>query len=364
MPDLPARRIACFISPHGFGHASRASAIMEALHKIDPSFHFELFTKVPRWFFRQSLTGPFTYHALLTDVGMAQASPLHEDLPKTLQLLNEFLPFEQTQIARLAERIARLKCELVLCDIAPMGIAVSKKAGIASVLVENFTWDWIYWGYTRYDSRIKRHATYLRKLFDDCDYRIQTEPICQPLDADLTTQPVSRKVRMPKKQLRRRLGISDRSRMVVLTMGGAQQPYKFPTTLLNQRKVTFVIPGSSRSVKRQDNVVLLPYHSDFFHPDLINAADVVIGKLGVSTIAEAHHSATPFGFVKRPRFRESKVLAAYVERHMHARAITEAQFQNGRWVSRLSDLLSVQRRRRKGPNGAVQAAKFIHRLLG
>ena len=264
---------------------------MEALHEVHPGLHFEIFTKVPRWFFRQSLTGNFTYHALLTDVGMAQASPLHEDLPKTLQLLNDFLPFRGDQITSLAKKIA--KCELVLCDIAPMGIAVAKEAGIPSVLVENFTWDWIYRGYLRYDSRIQRHATYLKGLLGDVDYRIQTEPICQPLDADLTTQPVSRKIRMPKKELRLRLGVSDRSRMVVLTMGGAQQSYNFPTTLLNQRKVTFVIPGSRRTIKRRDNVVHLPYHSEFFHPDLINAADVVIGKLGVSTIAEAYHAGNP-----------------------------------------------------------------------
>ncbi len=336
---------------------------MEALHEVHPGLHFEIFTKVPRWFFRQSLGEPFTYHTLMTDVGMCQASPLHEDLPKTLQLLNDFLPFKKTQIASLARRVTKLKCELVLCDIAPMGIAVAKKAGIPSVLVENFTWDWIYRGYVRYDSRIERHATYLKSLLGDVDYRIQTEPICQPVDADLATRPVSRKVRMPKKELRRRLGVSDRSRMVVFTMGGAQQPYKFPTTLLNQRKVTFVIPGSSRTVKRRDNVVHLPYHSDFFHPDLINAADAVIGKLGVSTIAEAYHAGIPFGYVKRPRFRESKILAAYVERHMHARAITETQFQNGKWISGLSDLLSAKRQRRKGPNGAVQAAKYIHKLL-
>jgi len=29
-------RIAFFISPHGYGHAARAAAVMEALHRLDP----------------------------------------------------------------------------------------------------------------------------------------------------------------------------------------------------------------------------------------------------------------------------------------------------------------------------------------
>ncbi|HYQ61402.1 MAG TPA: hypothetical protein VEP29_10130, partial [Desulfatiglandales bacterium] len=54
-------RIACFISPHGYGHAARATAVMEALHHLDPEKEFEIFTEVPEWFFHHSLSGAFTY---------------------------------------------------------------------------------------------------------------------------------------------------------------------------------------------------------------------------------------------------------------------------------------------------------------
>ncbi len=84
-------RIAYFISPHGFGHAARASGVMAALHEIDPSITFEIFTTIPKWFFQDSISGPFTYHSLLTDIGVVQKTPLREDLPKTLQCLNQFL---------------------------------------------------------------------------------------------------------------------------------------------------------------------------------------------------------------------------------------------------------------------------------
>ena len=62
--------IAYFISPHGYGHAARACAVMAAMHELNPSIRFEIFTTIPQWFFDQSIPGTFTYHNLLTDIGL------------------------------------------------------------------------------------------------------------------------------------------------------------------------------------------------------------------------------------------------------------------------------------------------------
>jgi hypothetical protein len=34
--------IAFFISPHGYGHAARACAVMAAMHELNPSIRFEI----------------------------------------------------------------------------------------------------------------------------------------------------------------------------------------------------------------------------------------------------------------------------------------------------------------------------------
>ena len=49
------KTIAYFVSPHGFGHASRAAAVMEALHDLDSSLKFEIFTKEPSGYFCEDL---------------------------------------------------------------------------------------------------------------------------------------------------------------------------------------------------------------------------------------------------------------------------------------------------------------------
>ncbi|NQU64479.1 MAG: hypothetical protein HQ517_09385, partial [SAR324 cluster bacterium] len=127
---LPSNKIAFFISPHGFGHAARAAAVISVLQKRMPSIHVDLFSRTPAWFFSDSLEGPYTYHELATDIGLVQTNPLTEDLPATLDRLDEFMPFAEELILKLVRQLRQSGCRLVICDISPLGIAVAERAGI------------------------------------------------------------------------------------------------------------------------------------------------------------------------------------------------------------------------------------------
>jgi UDP:flavonoid glycosyltransferase YjiC (YdhE family) len=357
-----AYRIAYFITPHGYGHAARAAAVMDALSSLDRQIGFEIFTQVPRWFFEDSLEYPFGYHALLTDIGLAQKNSLAEDLPETVHRLATFLPFDPTLLANLARQVKRLDCQMIVCDISALGIAVAKTAGLPAVLVENFTWDWIYEGYLAVEPRLEPYITEFQTWFAAADYRLQTEPICRPWPASLTTRPVSRKSRTPAGETRQKLGLPAQARVVLLTMGGIPWEYTFLEKLAGQHECYFIIPGAADRPERQGNLVLLPHRSKFYHPDLVNAADAVIGKLGYSTVAEVYHAGIPFGYIARPDFRESDVLTRYGQQHMSGLAITVTQFANGEWVSLLPDLLALARLERCVSNGAEQAAQFMINL--
>jgi UDP:flavonoid glycosyltransferase YjiC (YdhE family) len=353
------RSIACFVSPHGFGHAARAAAVMSALHAQDSMLHFDIFTRVPRWFFQESVAGGFTYHSLLSDVGLAQESALNENIPQTLKHLRGFLPFHPSLTSHLSQRVARLNCRLVLCDIAPLGIPVARAAGIPSILIENFTWDWIYEGYTRHATRFRKHITYLRRVFTSADYHIQTEPVCEYRTADLVTPPVSREPRTPARQIRAQLAIPRRARVALITMGGIPQQHTFLDRLMQLRHVQFIIAGNSPRAEKRGNLLLLPHRSGFYHPDLLNASDAVIGKAGYSTVAEAYRAGIPFGYISRKRFREATPMARFIESRMRGVKISPADFESGRWITRLDEILAMPRRQRREPNGAVQIANFI-----
>jgi UDP-N-acetylglucosamine:LPS N-acetylglucosamine transferase len=127
--------------------------------------------------------------------------------------------------------------------------------------------------------------------------------------------------------------------------------------------VCLVIPGGSNGVERNGPVISLPHRSAFFHPDLVNAADAVMGKVGYSTLAEVYQAGVPFGFIKRSHFRESDILAEYIHQQMRGVAISEASFRSGAWEKTMEQLLSVPPREGERANGATQIADFVCDIL-
>ncbi|OQY46334.1 MAG: hypothetical protein B6242_08140 [Anaerolineaceae bacterium 4572_78] len=389
---------AYFISSHGYGHAARSSAVMSALCQINPDIHFEIFSKVPSWFFRDSVKS-FTHHNLLTDIGLVQKTSLTENIPKTVRRLNDFFPLDDDCVSQLARELKKLNCQLVLCDIAPLGIAVANMADIPSMLIENFTWDWIYEGYigayphgyhiehgdshpdigqvqgtvttNSTDSKVltdlKKHAHYLKSLFALADIHVQTEPVCYPQSVDLTVPPISRPSKTKSDEIRRQLHIDLTHKIVIITMGGIPWDYMFMEHLhtfeVNFPDVHFIIPGLSLKMRIEGNVIGLPHHSKFFHPDIINAADVVIGKVGYSTLAEVYQSGVPYGYIARPAFRESTVFVDYIKHNLHGQPIAEADFIDGQWLDDLPKLIELPRVSNGRINGVDKIAHFIFDVL-
>lgn len=360
---MTVHRIAYFVSPHGFGHAARAAAVMESLHAIAPAICFEIFTAVPPWFFQDSISAEFGYHRLVTDVGLAQESALREDMGATLQRLAELYPFRTAHVDEVARQVTDMGCEGVVCDIAPLGIAVARAAHLPSILVENFTWDWIYAGYLDLEPRLADYIAYLRDAFAGADYHVQTEPVCDYRRAHLVTPPVSRRPRNPAPVIRERLDISAAGPAVLVTMGGIPERHAFLHALTKVDGIYFLIPGAVESAERIGNVILLPHRSDYYHPDLLNACDAVVGKSGYSTVAETYYAGIPFGYISRARFREAARVAGFIEREMSGFEIGETEFAEGAWLSRLPELLTMPRKVRNGANGSLEVATFIRDRL-
>ncbi len=365
----PALSIAYFVTSHGFGHAARASAVMNAIYARWPFSRFEIFSLTPEWFFKKSVKAPYTFHPEQTDVGLVQETPLHFSLEKTLDALDAFLPFDPLRIDQLAEKVSAADCHLVISDISPLGIAVAKHAKIASVLVENFTWNWIYEPYTDDEPRFIKHINRLCDYYGNVDYRIQASPVCGRPACSTgkkhpCTTPIARAPATGIPAVRERLGINPQEKMVLITMGGISGGLPLPEPFaVNGQRICFVMPGAPGNLpvegKKQNNVIFLPQHSAFYHPDLVNAADAVVGKLGYSTLAEVYHAGVPYGFIPRPDFRESPVFESFIRKNMAGIKITETELNSGNWVKRVFELLQLPVREMSEPNGADMAAMYI-----
>jgi hypothetical protein len=273
------------------------------------------------------------------------------------------LPFHGSLVDGLAGTIRRMNCRLVICDIAPLGIVTARRAGIPSILIENFTWDWIYNGYLKAAPGLQPHAEYLARIFRRADHHFQTRPLCRPIPGAVQIGPVSRRVKTSRAQVRERLGIEAEDKMVLVSMGGVPDRFDFLSRLPGQIEPFLVVPGADGRSSPHPKVLLLPTHSDFYHPDLMAAADALVAKAGYSTIAEAYQCGLPFGYIRRPRSPESQALETFILRHLPAKAIATGGYADGTWISALPDLLGMPGIVAQRENGAVQAARLIRGIL-
>jgi len=351
--------IACFITPHGFGHATRMTAVLEALQKRIPDLHPHLFTTVQESLFAETLEH-FSYHPLSCDIGLVQKDGLHADIPATIKQLQTFLPFDTYLIDELAEKIEG--CRLVLCDIAPLGIAVATKAGIKSVLIENFTWSWIYKAYLPEYPELQEAISDLAAQYKQANIHIRCEPVCGSSQADLKCGPIFRRIRTDREKIRTKLQCGNK-KIVLITMGGVDLELPFIRQLSSRSETFFILTGQKETRYLEENILLLARDSGFYHPDLINSADLVICKSGYSTIAECAQAGVPVVIIGRARFPESAVLEKFSISKLNTHLLRQQDFLSGNWLGNLDQFFSTYQKPAPADNGADAVAKFLNQSI-
>ena len=359
-------RAAVFISPHGFGHAGRAAAVLEALAR-KREMAFELVTTVPRVFFESFLDVPYRIHPLECDVGLRQSSALDINLEGTVEALDEFRarmdgrpPGQDSLVDDAAGILEETGSSVALCDISPLGIAGAERAGVPSVLVENFTWDWIYQPFQEEAPGLEPHREWLRRIYERADLRLQPAPVARPHPRALPAPPVARPPRKSRTEVREELGIGLGEPVVLVTMGGLGQDLPF-LTRLEDAGATFLVTGT-REGGRRGNLVRFRQGDLVYLPDLIAASDLVVGKLGYSTVAEVWLQDRPFLYVANDRFREIGVLRSFVDRELEAEEMSREAFTSGRWLEGLEERLAGSSS--GSPGGASDRAGEGHRSPG
>jgi len=356
MAVLEELHLGCCITPHGFGHAARVTAVLAALSRR-VRLHCTIVTRVPRWFFHDCGVASLQWHDLQTDVGFVQKSSLEEDMAATRSALDGFYPLDDDRIDRACQLFAG--CDCILSDIAPLGIAAAARLGIPSVLLENFTWDWIYRAYSQEHPFLIPHIAWLEEIYARADHHLQAQPVCHPVHDAVPLAPVYRAARTEPRQIREYFRIEDTQPVILLTMGGIRGRNFFVDALQRKNKYVFLLAGTGEREQRMGNVYQIPAQTPLYHPDLIRAADLVIGKLGYSTVAEVYGAGTPFAFVGRPSFPESGVLASFVTGNRMGREIEHHAFVSGEWLEQLDELLALPRFEGNRENGAEQAAEYL-----
>lgn len=354
-------RVAAFVSAHGWGHAARTAAVLAALRERRPGTRLHLFTRAPRWFLEETLGDDVRVHPVEADVGLVQRDALREDPRATVSALDGFFSRLPALAERTARRLESIGADLLVADIAPLGIAAGRRAALPVALVENFTWDWIYRAYFDVAPGLRGHAERLRALYATVDLHVQVEPVCSPAEGAARTGPVARPLRDPP-AVRARLGLTSERPLVVVSMGGVDHELPFASRIVEAPGVHFVLLGGDRAASA--DVTRLSGRERPYHPDLMAAADAVVGKLGYSTVAEALQGGTRFAWVERPAFPETAILGDYVERRLPALAVGQEAFAAGDWIAGIPALLERPASPRRTDGAAAAAAALLSLVDG
>lgn len=113
---------------------------------------------------------------------------------------------------------------------------------------------------------------------------------------------------------------------------------------------TPALPGNFRTVSKEAYI-----------PDLVEAADVVFGKLGYGTCSEAISSNRPLVFVHRTHFNEQAGLLRLMQESGCAVELSVENFRRGKWAEAIleADRLAAARQNKAGeisPVGGPQEA--------
>jgi L-arabinokinase len=352
------KTVAFYISGHGFGHASRTIEVVKALLARRRDVRIVIRTSAPKWIFERTLHashgsspgGRVQYEPLETDTGIAQIDSLHLDERQTLRRARAFMTTFDDRVEREVRFLTNHDATLVVADIPPLGIAAGRTAGIPSVGLSNFTWDWIYAGYDGAQDLASRMGEI---------YAAATRALRLPMHGGFETFPsitdlpfVARRSTRDPLETRRAFALPETERLALVSFGGyglnrldldALTRLDGHVALLTAQTPMHEWPPALRTGRRgalQPFDERAMYDKGFFYEDLVRAVDVVVSKPGYGIISECIANDTALLYTSRGHFVEYDVLVGEIPRFLRARYIGHEDLFAGRWSHHLDGLLA------------------------
>jgi hypothetical protein len=357
-----------YISGHGFGHASRTIETINALHRSSPDIRIAVRTSAPAWLFRLTLTAPAELREVQCDTGVVQIDSLRLDEEATIRLAGGFYRDFGTIVEREARVLSEAGASLVVGDIPPLAFAAAASAGIPSVAISNFTWDWIY---EDYDAELREPLLLpvIRRAYGSANLflRLPMWAGFNAITAPVQDLPlVCRRSHRSRQETREGLGLPD-GPLVLLSFGGYGARGIDLEALGRIDGYRFVVTEPEQSaVARPRRLLTLDvnamYSRGWRYEDLVRAVDVVVTKPGYGIIADCAAAKTAILYTSRGRFREYDALVEAMPGLVRSLFIGQDDLLAGRLKDYLDELTATSAPSMTiATNGAEVAARVIER---
>jgi len=339
--------IAFYISGHGFGHASRQIEIINALGALRPDITLVVRTSAARWLFDRTVRVPIVLVHGECDTGVVQIDSLRLDEPETIRRAAEFYAGLDARVRSETELLAAHEVRFVVSDAPPLACAAAAAANIPSVVVSNFTWDWIYEGYGAALEAAPDLLPAVRAAYRHASaaWRMPMHGGFATFDEIVDIPFVARHARYDRDPVRRTLNLPVDRPLVLSSFGGYGVNGLDVTRLdclddygviLTHRTADDRIdaPSGIHQISEADL-----YGSGLHYEDLVAACDVVATKPGYGIIAECIANRTGILYTSRGRFVEYDVMVREMPRFLRCGHIDHDDLFGGRWRRSLDAII-------------------------
>lgn len=373
-----AQAIVFYVSGHGFGHASRSIEVINAILARRPETRIGVRTSAPRWLFDLTVKGKVTYSTLECDTGVVQVDALTLDEADSIRRAAAFHSDMVTRAASETRVLRELGAGLIIGDIPPLAFAVGASAGIPSVGLGNFTWDWIYADYPR----VRLAPSLLpaiRTAYGKASMALRL-PMSGGFESFSNVKDIpfiARHAAKKREEVCRLLKLPADKPLVLVSFGGYGLPALETDALMKFKKYTVVNTANiplSRSRKeaalteRKGSYITINeeamYDAGVRYEDLVGAAEAVVTKPGYGIISECIANDTAILHTTRGHFPEYEVLVEEMPKYLRSASISHDDLFAGKWESHIDKLLG-QPKPKKTPetDGADVAADILLKAL-
>ncbi|MGE3508187.1 MAG: hypothetical protein AB7N65_04820 [Vicinamibacterales bacterium] len=359
-----------YVSGHGFGHASRDLAVLHALLRQRPTVKPILRTGVPAWLFQRATRQPLEIQPLETDSGLAQVDSLTIDERETARRAVRFYENFDERVAAEAAWLRSVAAQVVVADVPPLACAAAARAEIPSVVLANFTWDWVYEALEHFTRDAGAVLPVITRAYASATHalRLPMHGGFAPMAAVIRDIPfVARRSERGRAATRAALGLDERQPIALASFGGhgVRMPY-----VEAAREGRMLILLTEFEAEANGGAIAHPHircvsaremtERHLRYEDLVAAADVVVSKPGYGIVSECIANGTALLYTSRGRMVEYDVLVAQMPRALRCRFISQGDLLDGRWADAIDSLLAQPPApTRPMTNGADVAAHFI-----
>src|SRR5262245_44141937 len=293
-----------------------------------------------------------TLQRVETDPGITQVDSLYIDEEDSARRAARFHATFDQRVSEEAALLDHAGVNLVVGDIPPLAFAAAARAGIRSLAIANFTWDWIYSAYPAFNRIAPGVAATICSAYAQATGALRL-PLHGGFDAmaavTIDIPFIARRSTRDRAETRRAAGIVDDDRPVVLPSFGAYGTALPLDELRRSGRLAVLDPSR------------VP--DGFRYQDLVAAADVVVSKPGYGIVSECVANNTPLLYTSRGRFIEYDVFVDGMPRILRCRYISQEDLLAGRWADAIDALLAQPAPpARARIDGAEVAAREISRM--